>query len=353
MWAWATSAWGSPTTLSGGERQRLKLARTWATRVPSSCWTSRPPACIWPTSSSCWVCWTGSWIPASVIVVEHHQAVMAHADWIIDLGRGRATTAGGWSSRGRRRLGRGTLDADRRAFGRLRRGLAEADCSTCGLDRWCHVPMDHDEYAAHDATALAELIRTGRVTADEVLDAAIARADATNKALNAIVVRRDGRLAPRQTMPWRPVGPSRGAVPGEGPGRDAARRALHRVQPVAQGLPGHHRLGLFARYKRAGLAIFGKTNTPEFGIMGVTESELRGPCHNPWDLQRTSGGSSGGSAAAVAARVVPMAHAGDGGGSIRIPASSCGIFGLKPTAGGCRWVRWSDRGGTVSWPRTW
>ena len=194
--------------------------------------------------------------------------------------------------------------------------------------------MDHDEYAAHDATALAELIRTGQVTADEVLDAAIARADATNKALNAIVVRRDEAARAEANDAVAAGGPFAGVpflvkdLDGmlQGEPYTASSRSLKAYRATTDS-------ELFARYKRAGLAIFGKTNTPEFGIMGVTESELRGPCHNPWDLQRTSGGSSGGSAAAVAARVVPMAHAGDGGGSIRIPASSCGIFGLKPTRG--------------------
>jgi amidase len=90
---------------------------------------------------------------------------------------------------------------------------------------------------------------------------------------------------------------------------------------------------LAERYEAAGLQIVGKTSTPEFGIMGVTEPDLRGPCRNPWSPGHTPGGSSGGSGAAVAARMVPAAHGGDGGGSIRIPASACGLFGIKPTRG--------------------
>ena len=90
---------------------------------------------------------------------------------------------------------------------------------------------------------------------------------------------------------------------------------------------------MVSRYKNAGLVIFGKTSTPEFGLKGVTEPELFGPCRNPWNPEHTPGGSSGGSAAAVAAGIVPMASAGDGGGSIRIPAAYCGLFGIKPSRG--------------------
>ena len=90
---------------------------------------------------------------------------------------------------------------------------------------------------------------------------------------------------------------------------------------------------LVKRYKQAELVIFGKTNTLEFGLLPITESELLGPCRNPWNLKLTTGGSSGGSAVAVASRIVPMEHGSDGGGSLRIPSSCCGIFGLKPTRG--------------------
>jgi Asp-tRNA(Asn)/Glu-tRNA(Gln) amidotransferase A subunit family amidase len=94
-----------------------------------------------------------------------------------------------------------------------------------------------------------------------------------------------------------------------------------------------HDSTLVARYRRAGLVIFGKTHSPEFGGTASSESALFGDTHNPWNLELSAGGSSGGSAAAVAAGIVPAAHASDGGGSIRIPASACGLFGLKPTRG--------------------
>ena len=96
------------------------------------------------------------------------------------------------------------------------------------------------------------------------------------------------------------------------------------------------------RYKEAGLVVFGRTNTPEFALNVSTESKLLGPARNPWNPKYSTGGSSGGSAAAVAARIVPMAHGNDGGGSIRIPASCCGVFGMKPSRG--RMPTGPDRG---------
>lgn len=196
----------------------------------------------------------------------------------------------------------------------------------------CDEEMNTDEYIHLDGIAMAALVRSGEVTPLELVDVAIDRIDRYNGALNAVVVRRDAKA--RVEAEAAPEGPFAGVpfmvkdmdgVLGGEPNTSSS-RALVGWRP-------DHDSELFARYRKAGLLIVGKTNCPEFGIMGVTESELRGPAHNPWDLKVSPGGSSGGSAAAVAARIVPMAHAGDGGGSIRIPASNCGLFGLKPTRG--------------------
>ncbi len=193
--------------------------------------------------------------------------------------------------------------------------------------------MRHDEYAAHDALDLAELVRSGEVTPSELVEAAIARTDEVNPTLNAVVHRMDG-TAREVAAGDLPDGPFRG-VPFLVKDMDGhladepctfSSRALHDYVP-------NHDSELFARYRQAGVVFLGKTNCPEFGIFGVTEPEFRGPARNPWNPDHTPGGSSGGSAAAVAAGIVPVAHAGDGGGSIRIPASACGLFGLKPSRG--------------------
>jgi amidase len=187
------------------------------------------------------------------------------------------------------------------------------------------------EYASYDAIGLAELLRKGEVSRDELLDEAIARIDRMNPTLNAVVQTRYERA--REVL-----------ADADGPfaGVPFLLKDLH--QTLA-GEATSHGSRLFAgwhatrdgeltrRYVRAGVVILGKTNTPELGLMPVTEPELFGPARNPWDTKRTAGGSSGGSASAVAAGIVPMAHGGDGGGSIRMPAACCGIFGLKPSRG--------------------
>jgi amidase len=187
------------------------------------------------------------------------------------------------------------------------------------------------DYDRYDATGLAKLVRDKQVTAADLLDAAIARIDAVDAKVNAVVARHydEARAALRAGLPDGPFhgvpfllkdlyALLSGTVTSNGCRFFAGNRADHDTE-------------LVARYKRGGLNIFGKTNTPEFGLTVTTEPRLHGPTRNPWNLDYIAGGSSGGAAAAVAAGIVPAAHASDGGGSIRIPASCCGLFGLKPT----------------------
>jgi len=188
-------------------------------------------------------------------------------------------------------------------------------------------------YDAHDAVGLADLVRKGEVTPAELLEEAIARAERVNPELNAIVLPMYD-LARRNVARGLPDGPLRG-VPfllKDLAAQYAGVPLKHGSRMYAGNVPAQHST-LVERYERAGLVVFGKTNTSELGILPTCETRLYGPCHNPWRLGTTTGGSSGGAAAAVAARVVPAAHGGDAGGSIRIPASCCGIFGLKPTRG--------------------
>ncbi len=187
------------------------------------------------------------------------------------------------------------------------------------------------EYADYDGLGLAELVRTKAVTPLELVEEAIARAERLDPKLNFVVFR-DYDRARATAQGQVPEGPFCGVpfflkdIFGFAQGMPT-RQGARFIPPI----PWPHDLVLVARYKAAGLVILGKTNVPEFGLVPTTESRLYGPAHNPWNLEHSTGGSSGGSAAAVAARIVPLAHANDGGGSIRIPASCCGLVGLKPT----------------------
>ncbi|MEW6555047.1 MAG: amidase [Actinomycetota bacterium] len=182
-----------------------------------------------------------------------------------------------------------------------------------------------------DATALAELVRSGQVKPIELVDGAIARIESLNPQLNAVITPMY-ELAREAASRDIPPGPFAG-VPFLLKDLMASCSGVRMCwgSAFARDLVPGFDSELVVRQKKAGLIILGKTNSPEFGILPTTEPHLFGPSRNPWNTGVTTGGSSGGSAAAVASGMVPMAHANDGGGSIRIPASCCGIFGLKPT----------------------
>ena len=189
------------------------------------------------------------------------------------------------------------------------------------------------EYDTLDGLALADLVRRGEVSATEVTEAALARVAARNPAINAVVRPLD-TLA-REMARRAPVDAPFAGVPmliKDLQATIAGVPTSHGTRALQQVIPPHDS-ELVARYRRAGAVFVGKSNTPEFGLTPFTESEALGPARNPWDTTRTPGGSSGGSGAAVAARIVPIGHGGDGGGSLRIPASCNGVFGLKPTRG--------------------
>ncbi len=198
--------------------------------------------------------------------------------------------------------------------------------------------MNFEEYRRHDGLGLAKLVADGEVTAAELLELAIARAEAVNPQLNALII------------PMYELARERASAPLSGPFAGVPFLTKDLFQDYAgvrtaygcKGLKAAaytapHHAEITRRWLNAGTVIFGRTNTPEFGAKGITEPEAWGACRNPWDTDRSPGGSSGGSAAAVAAGVVPMAGANDGGGSIRIPAGYCGLFGLKPGRGRTPW----------------
>jgi amidase len=191
--------------------------------------------------------------------------------------------------------------------------------------------MGFAEYCDHDGLGLAALVQRGEVSAAELVEAAIERIERRNPAINAVVHKAydEARAAARGPLP---DGPFRGVpmlvkdllIQVAGWPRTSGSR-------FCQGVVDREDSGLMRRYRSSGAIVLGKTNCPEFGITGTTEPALFGACRNPWDPDHIAGGSSGGSAAAVAAGMVPLAHGGDGRGSIRIPASCCGLVGLKVT----------------------
>ena len=225
-------------------------------------------------------------------------------------------------------------ECSRRVF--LKRGTALTTCVTACSLRQARADVERrsisaEEFAKHDGIALAELVRQKEVTPDELLGIAIARAEAVDPQINAIagLLKEEARESIRAGLP---DGPFRG-VP----------ILLKDISFAMAGVDAEFGSVLFrghksaadsiavSRYRKSGVVMFGRTRVPELGILPTTESTLGGVTRNPFHLDRTAGGSSGGSAAAVAAGIAPMATASDGGGSIRIPASCCGVFGLKPT----------------------
>jgi amidase len=190
--------------------------------------------------------------------------------------------------------------------------------------------MKLDEYARYDGLGLAELVRSGQVSSEELMATAQKAIEVVNPKLNAVigpVEPRKPAAAPEAVFDGVPFLIKDLVLHAEGVRCDMGSRLVDNtfVSP--------HDTELMRRFKAAGLVTIGRTNTPELGFSLTTEPVLYGPTRNPWDIKRSPGGSSGGSCAAVAAGVVPVAHANDGGGSIRIPAAACGVVGLKPTRG--------------------
>ena len=190
--------------------------------------------------------------------------------------------------------------------------------------------MAFKEYGNYDAVGLAELVRKKQVKPKELLDEAITRTARVDPEINAVVVKHYD-YAEGQIAKGLPEGPFTG-VPfllKDLELLDGTRTTFG--ASVYRDNVADHNGTLAQRFLNAGLTIFGKSASPEWGLMPTTEPRLYGPTRNPWNLAHSSGGSSGGAGAAVAAQILPVAHASDGGGSIRIPASACGLFGLKPT----------------------
>lgn len=190
-----------------------------------------------------------------------------------------------------------------------------------------------EEYLTYDAIGLAELVKRKEISASELCNTAIQRIESYNPLLNAVVTFMYSQVSEQLEGPL-----EQGIFTGV-PMLLKDLLAAYAGAPLTSGsrafefyIPDHDS-EVVSRLKKTGSLIIGKTNCPEFGLMGVTEPELHGPARNPWNPEHTPGGSSGGSAAAVAAGMVPVATAGDGGGSIRIPAAYCGLFGLKPSRG--------------------
>ena len=189
------------------------------------------------------------------------------------------------------------------------------------------------EYDQYDGVGLGELVQKREISPEELLEEAITRTETRNPSLNAVItpmydIARETVKAPLPDDIFKgvPFLIKDGLTAYKGVRMTSGSKAYMNHIP-------DYDTEIVTRFKKAGLVIFGKTNLPEFGLMGTTEPEAFGPSRNPWDTSRTPGGSSGGSSSAVAGGIVPIASGNDGGGSIRIPASCCGLFGLKPSRG--------------------
>lgn len=190
-----------------------------------------------------------------------------------------------------------------------------------------------DDYAEYDALGLATLVRKGDVSAAELLNEAVTRAETAQKDLNCFSAMFPD-VAKNQIADGLPDGPFAGVpMATKDLGFEIEGQPITNGSLAFKGNIATRNSVLCDRYKAAGLTLFGQTTSPEFGLTTTTESLLCGATVNPWDTTRTSGGSSGGASAAVAAGIIPMAHASDGGGSIRIPAGCTGLFGMKPSRG--------------------
>lgn len=234
------------------------------------------------------------------------------------------------------------IDTDKRRFMQATAaGAALAVAGAGGPSQAATLPLP--EYEQFDAIGLAEQIRAGQITALQALEAAIARADA-RRGLNAFAMRHD-ELARDHAKALSALGRSARLEKAQQSPLLGVPFALKDLGMTLKGTVTTNGCAFFKdaladqsttlvqRHQAAGLNIFGKTTSPEFGQTATTESKLFGLTRNPWNPQLSSGGSSGGAAVAVASGVMPLAHASDGGGSIRIPASHCGLFGLKPSRG--------------------
>lgn len=193
--------------------------------------------------------------------------------------------------------------------------------------------MTFEEYRRYDALGLAELVRKGEVPASELLDLAIQRAEAVNPKINAVILplydlAREMAAKPDKEAPF-------AGVPFliKDLGLDLAGTRVTSGSKAYRNNISKVTSHILEKAGKAGLVFLAKTNTPEFGLTPFTEPEAFGPTRNPWNPERSAGGSSGGSAAGVAAGITPLATASDGGGSIRIPAANCGLFGLMPSRG--------------------